>query len=109
MALLSKTERRHFPDWDDPTECVFHRVAVDEAACDGCKLCVIVCPANVLELYGAKGSKKARVKERYRGCASCNNCQAICENGAIAALRPYDFVGFYRQLGRGEFSMPRKF
>jgi hypothetical protein len=25
------------------------------------------------------------------------------------AVRPYDFVGFYRQLGRGEFSMPRKF
>jgi len=109
MAVLSRAERRHFPDWDDPTQCLFHRVAVDEALCDGCKLCVVVCPANVLELYGEKGERKARVKESFRGCASCNNCRAICESGAIAATRAYDFVGYYRQLGRGEFSMPRKF
>lgn len=109
MAWLSRTERHHFPDWDDPAECVFHRVAINEDLCDGCKLCVVVCPANVLEVYGDKGRKKARVKASIRGCASCNNCQAICDSGAIAAAHRYDFVGFYRQLGRGAFSMPRKF
>jgi formate hydrogenlyase subunit 6/NADH:ubiquinone oxidoreductase subunit I len=109
MALLSRAERRHFPDWDDPEQCIFCRVEIDAERCNGCKLCALVCPANVLELYGEKGRKKARVKESVRGCASCNNCQAICESGAIAVTRPYDFVGFYRQLGRGEFSMPRKF
>jgi 2-oxoglutarate ferredoxin oxidoreductase subunit delta len=109
MTLLSKTERRHFPDWDDPTECIFHRVTIDLDVCDGCKLCTVVCPANVLELFGDKGKKKARVKENHRGCISCNNCRAICDTGAIAATRHYDFVGFYRQLGRGDFSMPRKF
>jgi 2-oxoglutarate ferredoxin oxidoreductase subunit delta len=109
MTLLSKTERRHFPDWDDPAECIFHRVTIDLDVCDGCKLCTVVCPANVLELFGDKGKKKARVKENHRGCISCNNCRAICDTGAIAATRHYDFVGFYRQLGRGDFSMPRKF
>lgn len=109
MALLSKQERRHFPDWDDVAECLFHHVEINLEACDGCKLCTVVCPANLLELFGEKGNKKARVKESFRGCASCNNCQAICEHGAIAATHPYDFVGYYRQLGRGEFSMPRKF
>ncbi len=109
MSLLSKAERRHFPDWDDPAQCIFHRVAIDLEKCDGCKLCTVVCPANVLELYGEKGKKKARVKANIRGCASCNNCQAICANGAIAASQPYDFAGYYRQLGRGEFSMPRRF
>ncbi len=109
MALLAKAERRHFPDWDDPAECLFHRVAIDLDKCDGCKLCTIVCPGNVLELYGEKGHKKARVKASARGCASCNNCQAICATGAIAANQPYDFAGYYRQLGRGKFSLPRKF
>ena len=109
MALLSKQERRHFPDWDDPSECIFHRVAIDLDACDGCKLCTVVCPANVLEVYGEKGHKKARVKASQRGCISCNNCRAICANGAIAAVHANEFVGFYRQLGRGEFSLPRKF
>jgi len=109
MALLSKQERRHFPDWDDPSECIFHRVAIDLELCDGCKLCTLVCPANVLELYSDNGRKKARVKSSQRGCISCNNCRAICANGAIGATQPNDFVGYYRQLGRGEFTMPRKF
>lgn len=110
MALLSKQERRHFPDWDDPTECIYHRVAIDLEACDGCKLCTLVCPANVLEIYrNENGKKKARVKASQRGCISCNNCRAICATGAIAATQANDFVGYYRQLGRGEFALPRKF
>jgi 2-oxoglutarate ferredoxin oxidoreductase subunit delta len=109
MALLSRQERRHFPDWDNPTECIYHRVAIDLEACDGCKLCTLVCPANVLELYNENGAKKARVKASQRGCISCNNCRAICANGAIAATQANDFVGYYRQLGRGAFALPRKF
>ena len=109
MSLLSKTERRHFPNWDDPTECIFHRAQIDVEKCNGCKLCAIVCPANVLELYGELGNRKARVKADCRGCISCNNCHAICDNRAIRATLHYDFVGFYRQLGRGQFSPPRKF
>lgn len=109
MALLSRAERRHFPEWDDPAECIFQPVAIDLEACDGCRLCALVCPANALEVVGEKGNRKARVKADLRGCVSCNNCQAICANGAIAASRYYDFAGFYRQLARGAFSMPRRF
>jgi formate hydrogenlyase subunit 6/NADH:ubiquinone oxidoreductase subunit I len=109
MSLLTSKERRYMPDWDDPSECQFRRVTIDETLCDGCKLCTEVCPANVLELYGDKDKKKARVKANWRGCVSCNNCHAICERGAIAATEPYDFVGYYRQFGRGAFSMPRRF
>jgi formate hydrogenlyase subunit 6/NADH:ubiquinone oxidoreductase subunit I len=109
MPLLTRQERLHFPDWDDPSQCIFHRVAIDLDKCDGCKLCTLACPANVLEQYGKKGEKKVRVKADARGCISCNNCYAICENGAIQATRHYDFVGFYRQFGRGEFARPRIF
>jgi len=109
MTLLSKKERRHFPEWDDATECLFRRVTIDTQACDGCKLCTLVCPANVLELVGEKGKMKARVRDAFGACISCNNCHAICEKGAIAATQPYDFVGAYRQFGRGAFVMPRKF
>jgi formate hydrogenlyase subunit 6/NADH:ubiquinone oxidoreductase subunit I len=63
----------------------------------------------VLEVYVDDGRKKARVKTSHRGCISCNNCHAICANGAIGAALANDFVGFYRQLARGPFSTPRKF
>jgi len=109
MALLSKSERRHFPAWDHPSERMFQRLTIDVEACDGCKLCTLVCPSNVLELVGEKGKKKARVKDSVRGCISCNNCHAICSNGAIAASTSYDFVGYYRRIGLGTFEMPRKF
>jgi len=109
MALLSEAELSQFPNWDDPTQCIFYAVTVDTELCDGCGLCTLVCPGRVLELHTAECSKRVRVKDGLQPCISCNNCHAICPNGAIGATKPYDFVGFYRQLGRGEFSMPRKF
>jgi formate hydrogenlyase subunit 6/NADH:ubiquinone oxidoreductase subunit I len=73
-------------------------------------LCTLACPANVLEVYrDPNGKKKARVKASQRGCISCNNCHAICSKGAIGATETFDFVGYYRQLGRGAFAPPRKF
>lgn len=109
MALLSFRDRHHFPDWDNPDECRYQRVTIDLDKCDGCKLCTIVCPANVLEMFGDKGKKKARVKVEHRGCISCNNCHAICEGGAIEATEHYDFEGHFRQFGRGAFAKPRMF
>ncbi len=109
MALMSGRERRRLPDWEDPSQCMYRRVAIDLERCDGCRLCTLVCPANVLEICGESGHRKARVKTDHRGCISCNNCAAICATGAIGATQANDFVGFYRQLGRGAFSAPRRF
>lgn len=109
MSLLSRSERQRFPDWDDPNQCIFHRVEIDLEKCDGCKLCTVICPASALELFDERGKKKARVKDSFRSCISCNNCQAVCESGAIRATRHYDFIGYYRQLYRGDFCMPRRF
>ncbi len=102
-------QRHRLPTWDDPDEAVYRRVHIDAAACDGCKLCTVICPANVLELVGAKGDKKSRVKVDQRGCISCNNCLAICAKQAIRATESYDFVGYYKQLDVGRFSPPRRF
>ncbi|MBI5923381.1 MAG: 4Fe-4S dicluster domain-containing protein [Betaproteobacteria bacterium] len=109
MALLNFAQRQHLPIWDDPRESIYHDVVIDTQACDGCKLCVVVCPGNALELVGEKGAKKSRVKDGQRGCISCNNCQAICSHHAIEARQYYDFAGYYKQMGLGEFSPPRRF
>lgn len=99
----------HIPHWDDPSELIFHRVEIDLDKCDGCKLCTVVCPADVLELFGPKDNLKCRVKDDHFGCLSCNNCEAICASNAIRADKPYDFAGYYEQKRIGAFSSPRKF
>lgn len=99
----------HIPVWDDPREAVYHKVEIDLDLCDGCKICTVVCPANVLELYGPKDNLKCRVKQDFAGCMSCNNCYAVCAGRAIIASHPYDFAGYYEQKRIGPFEFPRKF
>ena len=108
MSMLKRFFFGDFPAWDDPRACRFQRVEVDLDACDGCKLCTMVCPAAVLEMFGEKGRKKVRVVNEGHGCISCNNCHAICENHAIRAVRHYAMNGYYRSEGIGEFQPPRK-
>ena len=110
MSLLSFTERLQIPGLGrSRANAATSASPIDLDKCDGCKLCTMVCPANVLEMFGEKGKKKARVKEDHRGCISCNNCHAICCAGAIAATDYYDFTGYFRQFGRGDFQKPRMF
>jgi formate hydrogenlyase subunit 6/NADH:ubiquinone oxidoreductase subunit I len=109
VALKAQVPPDHIPIWDDPREAIFHRVEVDLDTCDGCKICTVICPANVLELYGPKDNLKARVKPDFTGCMSCNNCYAICAGRAIRATEPYDFAGFYEQKRIGKFEFPRRF
>jgi formate hydrogenlyase subunit 6/NADH:ubiquinone oxidoreductase subunit I len=102
-------DHTRLPVWDDPREAMYRRVTIDPDRCDGCKLCVVVCPANVLELVGPKENLKARVKVDATGCMSCNNCFAVCVGQGVFATEPYDFAGYYAQMRIGEFLPPRRF
>ena len=50
---------------------------IDEALCDGCGLCVRVCPAETLALEGGKAKV---VGERSLWCG---HCEAVCPRGAV--------------------------
>jgi heterodisulfide reductase subunit A len=52
---------------------------VDEEACQGCGLCVAVCPYSAISLEG--DPKKAVIVEA--ACAGCGGCAAECAFGAI--------------------------
>jgi nitroreductase/Pyruvate/2-oxoacid:ferredoxin oxidoreductase delta subunit len=51
---------------------------VEESKCDGCGLCVTVCPSFVLEMR----NKKAEVV-RGAWCIGCDHCGAVCPTEAI--------------------------
>ncbi len=108
MALLTKKEMKRIPIVDDASEAQFGVVAIDLDKCNGCKMCTIICPCNVLELFGPKNDKKVRIKAGLSMCLACDNCHAVCEHDAITIAKTYDFVGRYKQLDRGAPTQPRR-
>ena len=107
MALLTKQEMRRVPIVDDMRDAHYGVVEIDLDKCNGCKMCTLICPSNVLEVFGEKGKKQARVKAGLAMCLACDNCHAICDNDAISIVTPYDFKGRYKQLDRGAPTPPR--
>jgi len=53
-------------------------IAIDTAACNGCKVCAHICPHVVLEMRDAKA-----VLAAVDRCVECGACQLNCHAGAI--------------------------
>lgn len=63
---------------DRPT--ISYEVAVNESKCDGCRICVWVCPKGVYEMdFEANKAIVSRPKE----CMNCNACYRRCPESAI--------------------------
>lgn len=54
---------------------------VNEAECEGCGLCELLCPFQAIELQDKKGRTVAHVNEAV--CKGCGTCCAACRSGAI--------------------------
>lgn len=63
-------------------------VVIDDAKCiaeKGCRVCVDVCPLDILAIDEARG--KAFMK--YDECWYCMPCEVDCPTGAVAVNIPY--------------------
>ncbi len=62
------------------------KVTFNEERCKGCKLCVTVCPKNIVLIDGEKlnlkGFHPAGVKEMEK-CIGCAFCATICPDCVI--------------------------
>jgi NAD-dependent dihydropyrimidine dehydrogenase PreA subunit len=53
-------------------------LAYDAELCNGCAMCVTVCPHAVFEMYGRKA-----ILTKPLACMECSACQLNCITGAI--------------------------
>lgn len=69
------------------------KAQVDEEHCDGCALCLDVCPYNSITLEGVEGNGKRHIVVNAAKCKGCGVCQATCPKEGVKV------GGFsYRQL-----------
>ena len=52
------------------------KAVVDKSKCEGCGLCIAVCPVDAIEIV----NNKAIIKDT---CIACGACVAVCPNEAI--------------------------
>ncbi len=71
------------------------RIEISEAACRGCRICVDVCPTEVLECEGDPPT--ARVRE-LEDCIACLSCAYECPSKAIRHFDYHRVKNFYRDL-----------
>ena len=60
----------------DPQKCIAHK---------GCRVCVDVCPLDVLAIIEEKGVAYMK----YDECWYCLPCETDCPTGAISVAIPY--------------------
>lgn len=109
MALLSLWDRLRIPSYDNPEHCSMSTVEIDYEKCTACGRCTKACPANALYIEGAGKDKVLKVNPHLPQCVACNDCMAICEQGAIQANKTYDFLYRYKVLEREGLQEPRPF
>ena len=75
------------------------RIVIDEARCKGCRLCVTVCPPEILVIssrLNERGHSPAEVTDMDL-CTGCGMCAVICPDVCITV---------YRQVARRRKSVP---
>ncbi len=56
------------------------KVVIDDELCNGCELCISVCPDRTVTMEGDKAEVSGEK------CMECGHCQAVCPMGAITVV-----------------------
>ncbi len=64
-------------------------IIVDFEKCKGCEICVVSCPADVIEMTKEVNSKGYHVAYSAKpdDCTGCANCAIVCPDGVITVYR----------------------
>jgi ferredoxin len=105
MALISKSEKRKIPTYDNPNEVLAGKIEIDYEKCSGCLLCIKICPADALVMNNKKPVMVSLPK--LNECMACGDCTAICPEQAISLKKSFSLTGFYKTIEHGDLLPPR--
>jgi len=119
---LTRFDRFHVPDYyeDPPIEqAQGGEVGILDERCDGCGLCVRICPSKTLLLVPRPGGPVKRGKKTLRQvmrmdedpeCIACGDCAAICPNDACLVTKSVKMdISLFKTINKYELSLPRLF
>lgn len=69
-------------------------IIIDEALCNGCGNCTIICGADVFEIRDTKA-----VIRNLGECLECGNCEVVCQSDAIQLQIPQGGTGIIYECG----------
>jgi len=109
MSTYRLIDRLRIPTYDNEAYVTLARVTIDQTRCNGCGLCVQICPGSALVLEGIGKERRAAMDKVNPQCMSCNDCAAICKRSAIKVSVPYDYGYRFKTIERGGLTPPRTF
>ncbi len=92
--------------WGLPRELIPWGPAIDPGRCHGSGECVRFCPNNVYEFDEPKS--QALVARFHQCTVMCNNCVAICPNGAISFPSQDEFLDRVQRMRQQQGIPPQR-
>lgn len=116
MLNLSLGKRGRIPNYFKESQMTYGVVTFDHKLCNGCGICVFICPARGLTLTKRPDDTKKKIPlliETAPGislCMACGDCTAACPEAAISIKRGFNAGFFFQKLSqKPELTLPKKY